>query len=60
MHLSVCVCAERVCDYISSFPVKRLVGLLFPGAGWGKCPLCPDRERFIYVCIYRDIYLLGK
>lgn len=54
--LCVCVCGERVRDYISSFPVKRLVGLLFPGSGWvgGRggvvmvvCPLCPDGGLYI-------------
>ncbi len=45
------MCADRVCDYISSFPVKCLVGLLFPGAG------CVQIERGVYVCVYIDIFI---
>ena len=45
----VCVCVERVCDYISSLPVKRLVGGLFPGAVWGK------REGVLFIYTRVDV-----
>lgn len=50
-----CLCVQNVfVTTLARSQLKCLVGLLFPGAGWEKCPQCPDRKMCL--CIYRYVY----